>query len=100
MSKMTNTTRTASIALTGDAAQLVAALERLQAGGFAVEALTVGKVSVTLRAAAGGGEQQDRGDERPGLPGVYHEFGREVLAQVAAEVLPGVELQPAIGRTA
>lgn len=98
MSKMTNTTRTASIALTGDAAQLVAALERLAAGGFAVEALTVGKVSVTLRAAGGGGER-DR-DERPAAAGIYHDMGGELMKRVAAEVLPGVDLQPAIGRRA
>lgn len=98
MSKMTNTTRTASIALTGDAAQLVAALERLQAGGFAVEALTVGKVSVTLRAAAAAHEFTR--DERPAPTGIYQQHGGDLLAQVAAEVLPGVELQPAIGRRA
>lgn len=98
MSKTTNTTRTASIELAGDAAQLVAALERLADGGFAVEALTVGKVSVKLHRA--GGEQRDRADDRLGLPGVYGDFGSEVMKQVAAEVLPGVEYQPAIGRRA
>lgn len=95
MSKKTNTTRTASIELAGDAAQLVAALERLQAGGFAVESLVVGKVSVTLRAAAG---ERNRDDDRPAPTGIYHEMGGDLLTRVAAEVLPGVDLQPAIGR--
>lgn len=98
MSKMTSTTRTASIALTGDAAQLVAALERLQAGGFAVEALTVGKVSVTLRRAGAAGEQRD--DDRTAPTGIYQQHGGEMLTRIAAEVMPGVELQPAIGRRA
>jgi hypothetical protein len=98
VSKKTNTTPTASIELAGDAAQLVAALERLQAGGFTVEAMTVGAVSVKLHRAAAALDQQDRADERPGLPGVYNQFGSEVLKQVAAEVLPGVDLQPVIGR--
>ena len=97
MSKMTSTTRTASIALTGDAAQLVAALERLQAGGFAVEALTVGKVSVKLHRVAAAG---DRDDDRPVPAGIYQQHGGEILTQIAAEVLPGVDLQPAIGRRA
>lgn len=97
MSKMTSMTRTAS-SLSGDTAQLVAAIERLHAGGFAVETLTVGKASVTLRRAAAAGEQRD--DERPAPDGVYNRFGNEVLTQIAAEVLPGVDLQPAIGRRA
>ena len=97
MSKMTSTTRTASIALTGDAAQLVAALERLQSGGFVVDELTVGKVSVKL--ARGTGEQPDR-DERPAPQGIYAQHGGELLTRFAAEVLPGVDLQPAIGRRA
>lgn len=97
MSKMTSTTRTASIALTGDAAQLVAALERLAAGGFVVDELTVGKVSVKLARA---GAARDRDEERPVPTGIYQQHGGEVLAQIAAEVLPGVELQPAIGRRA
>ena len=97
MSKTTNTTRTASIELAGDAAQLVAALERLQAGGFAVEALTVGKVSVKLHRAASAGE---RDDERPAPTGIYQQHGGEILTQIVSEVLPGVEYQPAIGRRA
>lgn len=97
MSKMTSRTRTSSTQLAGDAAQLVAALERLAAGGFAVESLTVGKVSIKLHRAAPAGE---RDDERPAGRGLYHEMGGEVLTQIAAEVLPGVDLQPAIGRRA
>ncbi len=98
MSKTTNTTRTASIELAGDAAQLVAALERLQSGGFAVEALTVGKVSVKLHRAAAAGERDH--DERPAPTGIYQQHGGEMLTRIAAEVLPGVEYQPAIGRRA
>jgi hypothetical protein len=94
---MTSTTRTASIALTGDAAQLVAALERLAAGGFVVDELTVGKVSVRLRGV--GAERSER-DDRPAPTGIYQELGGEILTQIAAEVVPGVELQPAIGRRA
>jgi hypothetical protein len=94
---MTSTTRTASIALTGDAAQLVAALERLAAGGFVVDELTVGKVSVRL--ARVGAAQPDR-DDRPAPTGIYQQHGGEILAGIAAEVLPGVDLQPAIGRRA
>lgn len=98
MSKMTSTTRTASIALTGDAAQLVAALERLQSGGFVVDELTVGKVSVKLGRStmAGTGDR----DERPAAQGIYAQHGGEMLTRIAAEVVPGVELQPAIGRRA
>lgn len=97
MSKKTNTTPTACIELAGDAAQLVAALERLAAGGFAVEAMTVGKVSVTLRRAAGG--ERDR-DDQPVPGGIYQQHGGEMLTRIASEVLPGVDLQPAIGRRA
>lgn len=96
MSKMTSTTRTASIALTGDAAQLVAALERLQAGGFVVDALTVGKVSVKLHRAAPAGER----DERPVPTGIYQQHGAAILDEIRTEILPGVEYQPAIGRRA
>lgn len=99
MSKKTCTTRTASIELAGDAAQLVATLERLSAGGFDVAELSVGAVSIKLNRAARAGDQPDGADERPGLPGVYNQFGREVLKHVAAEIVPGVDLQPAIGRT-
>lgn len=95
MSKKTSMTRTAGIELAGDAAQLVAALERLAAGGFQVEALTVGAVSIKLhRAAAAGGDR----DEAPAPTGIYPQFGGELLARTAAEVVPGVDLQPAIGR--
>lgn len=97
MSKMTSTTRTASIALVGDAAQLVAALERLAAGGFVVDEMTVGKVSVKLARAAAAGA---RDDERAASDGIYQQHGREILDQIRAEVLPGVDLQPAIGRRA
>jgi hypothetical protein len=93
VSKKTSTTPTAPIALAGDAAQLVAAIERLHAGGFDVAELTVGKVSIRLNRGA---PSSDR-DEAPAR-GIYADHGGEFLRRVAAEVLPGVELQPAIGR--
>lgn len=99
MSKMTSPTRTSSTALAGDTAQLVAAIERLHAGGFAVSELTVGKASIKLHRAAPAGDR-DRDDERPSPMGIHEQFGGEMLRRAMAEALPGVELQPAIGRRA
>jgi hypothetical protein len=74
----------------------VAAVERLHAGGFDVAELTVGKATIRLNRARG--DDRDR-DEQPAAPtGIYAQHGGEFLARVAAEVLPGVEFQPAIGR--
>jgi hypothetical protein len=96
VSKKTSATRTPSIELAGDAAQLVAAVERLHAGGFDVAELTVGKATIRLNRARGG--ERDR-DDQPAQPtGIYAQHGGEFLARVAAEVIPGVDLQPAIGR--
>lgn len=96
MSKTTSATPTVSIALAGDAAQLVAAIERLNAGGFDVAELTVGKVSIKLNRARGA-DDRDR-DDRPAPQGIYAQHGGDLLNRALAEVLPGVEYQPAIGR--
>lgn len=95
MSKKTSTTHTASIELAGDAAQLVATLERLHAGGFDVAELSVGKVSIRLH--RGPGADRDR-DDAPAPTGIYAQLGGDLLARAVAEHLPGVEFQPAIGR--
>jgi hypothetical protein len=91
-------TRTTSIALSGDAEQLVGVLERLRDGGFDLAELTVGTVSVKLhRAARGGADRED--DEAPDpRQAIYRQFGGEMLERAIAEKLPGVDLQPAIGR--
>lgn len=95
MSKQTSTTRTPCTALAGDAAQLVAAIERLHDGGFDVAELTVGKATIKLHRAGPAGE---RDAERPGIGGIHEQFGGELFREAMAEQLPGVDLQPAIGR--
>lgn len=99
MSKPTNTgTPTASIALAGDAAQLVGVLERLHEGGFDVSELAVGGVSIKLHRAPAAKQTGDDRDAPEGVPAIYPQFGGELLTRALAEQIPGATLQPAIGR--
>ena len=83
------------MALTGDAASLVAALERLRDGGFDVAEMSVGAVSIKLHRAPAA---TDRDDERPERAGILEQFGGDLFRQVAAGPrVPGVDLQPVFG---
>jgi len=87
-------TRTVATELTGDAAALVAALERLRDGGFDVDELSVGAAAIKLHRPAG---DRERVDERLD-GGILEAFGGELYRRAAAEKVPGTDLQPAIGR--
>lgn len=103
MSQQTSTvTPTEPMALTGDAASLVAVLDHLRAAGVDVSELTVGAVSIKLRGTVrAGGDREDRDDspERH-QQAIYRQMGGDMFERMITEKVPGVDLQPAIGRRA